>query len=356
MSTGKYRAAHNCLNCGHQVEEHFCTHCGQENLELKEDALHMLTHAIADYFHFESKFFGTIKPLLVKPGTLTKEYVSGKRVSFIHPIRLYIFISIVFFIVSLRTSHESEDKAETKTTTAATPVKRDSLETAIANQVRAGMANVPMSSSMRDSIVNAAVVQMKEDRNKKKNHVELSMNSKWFSSEDTSAASYEKRQQLLPAGKKDNFVKHYIIRRGLELQKYPDAKNKIKEEILHNIPKMMFILLPLFALILKLVYISRKRYYYEHLIYSFHVHSAVFLSYLILVGIQKAFGLFYSIDTLLAFVWMSYMLWYIYKSLMVFYGSRRWVTVFKIFFLMFCYTILLAISTLTVMAVTVIIM
>jgi len=59
----------------------------------------MMVHAVADYFHFEHKFFGTIKPLVFKPGKLTVEYVAGKRASFLHPIKLYIFISIVFFIV-----------------------------------------------------------------------------------------------------------------------------------------------------------------------------------------------------------------------------------------------------------------
>jgi hypothetical protein len=355
MSAGKYRAEHNCLNCGQHVEEHFCTHCGQENIEVKEDALHMLTHAVADYFHFESKFFGTIKPLLFKPGNLTQEYVAGKRVSFIHPIRLYIFISIVFFIVTLSVNHNAEVKEEAKTTVS-TPPKRDSLEKAVAAQVRASIAGVPMSSSMRDSIVNAAVLQMKKDKNKGVGRMSFHVNERWFVASDTTVASYEKRQDLLPAGKKDNFVKHYIIRRNLELQKYPDAEKKMKEEILHNIPKMMFILLPLFALILKLVYITKHRYYYEHLIYSFHVHSAIFLSYLIIVGIQKVLGLVYNLDTLLAFIWMLYMLWYIYKSLKVFYGSKRWITALKLFFLMVCYMILLALSTLTIMAFTVIMM
>ncbi|RYG07145.1 MAG: DUF3667 domain-containing protein, partial [Chitinophagaceae bacterium] len=93
MSAFKLRKEKDCLNCGRIVEENFCPHCGQENIVVKEDALHMVSHAVADYFHFEHKFFGTIKPLLLKPGALTKAYVDGKRVSFIHPIRLYIFIS-----------------------------------------------------------------------------------------------------------------------------------------------------------------------------------------------------------------------------------------------------------------------
>mgnify|MGYP003399213277 FL=1 len=102
MSSVKLRKEKDCLNCGHIVEEKFCPKCGQENIVVKEDAMHMVAHAIADYFHFEHKFFGTLRPLLFKPGQLTKEYVAGKRVSFIHPIRLYIFVSIVDLLLVYR--------------------------------------------------------------------------------------------------------------------------------------------------------------------------------------------------------------------------------------------------------------
>jgi hypothetical protein len=355
MSTGKYRAEHNCLNCGHHVEEHYCTHCGQENIDVREDALHMLTHAVADYFHFESKFFGTIEPLLLKPGVLTREYVSGKRVSFIHPIRLYIFISIVFFIVTLSKSHVNEKEGK-KVHSTSKEENRDSVAAVKAAAVRKAMTNVPISQSMKDSIVRATILEIKDGKKEEQGIGTFRINDEWFVKSDTTVASYEQRQKLLPSAKRDNFLKHYAIRRNLELQKYPDAEKKMTEEILHNIPKMMFILLPLFALILKLVYINKKKYYYEHLIYSFHVHSAIFLSYLLIVLLQWFFGLFYSLDNWLMFFWMLYILWYIYKSLKTFYGSRRWVTILKIFFLMFCYLIVFTISTITVIAATVILL
>jgi hypothetical protein len=354
MSTGKYRAEHNCLNCGHHVEEHFCTHCGQENIEVHEDVFVMLTHAVADYFHFESKFFATIKPLLVSPGTLTKEYVSGKRVSFIHPIRLYIFISILFFLITLNSNHEGDKEKSVHTTGMA--VEGDSIAKAQKAQIQKAMAHVPISPTMKDSIVRAAVIQMSNERREKDRRSSFRVNSAWFVDSDTTVASYEKRQNLLPASKRDNFLKHYVIRRNLELQKYPDVEKKMTEEITHNIPKMMFILLPLFALILKLVYINRKKYYYEHLIYSFHVHSAIFLSYLFLLLLQRVFGLFYNLDGWFSFFWAIYLIWYIYKSLKSFYGSRRWVTILKIFFLMFCYIIVFTISTVSVIAITVILL
>ena len=77
MSSFKLRKEKDCLNCGSVVEKQFCPVCGQENIQVKEDALHMVAHAVADYFHFEHKFFGTIKPLLLQPGKLTAAYVTG---------------------------------------------------------------------------------------------------------------------------------------------------------------------------------------------------------------------------------------------------------------------------------------
>lgn len=348
MSTGKYRKESNCLNCGHHVEEHFCTHCGQENIEIKEDAIHMISHAIADYFHFESKFFGTIKPLLMQPGYLSKLYVAGKRVSFIHPIRLYIFISIVFFLFMLSSSKSNEAEQEAAQTTNTTKKKDAFLKI---ERLEQDLKNRALTSAQRDSIIRVAIAEANE---KNAEHNDFTINDQWVNKTDTTVNAYENRQKALPANERDNFLKHYIIRKNLEIRKYPNAGEKIKEDIKHNVPKMMFILLPLFALILKLVYYRTKKYYYEHLIYSFHVHSALFLSLLILNALTWFFDLFYDISFLLNTAWFVYALWYIYRSLRTFYGSKRWVTVAKFAFLMFGYLMVFTLSILIIIAVTMI--
>jgi hypothetical protein len=347
MSSGKHRKEKDCLNCGHHVEEHYCSHCGQENIEIREDALHMITHAVADYFHFESKFFGTIKPLLFQPGYLSKLYVTGKRVCFIHPIRLYIFISIVFFLVILSQGKKSSEEVEKDTTSIQT---EDEKEVSLRiEKLEKELDSPTLTQAQRDSLIKIMVKEYRSEFYKPNN---FTGSSEWLNKSDTTVAAYENRQKALPPTQKDNFIKHYIARRTLELQKYPNAKEKIKEEILHNIPKMMFILLPLFALILKLVYFRSKKYYYEHLIYSFHIHSALFLSFLILNGLQWFFHLFYDISNTLGFVWSIYILWYIYRSLRTFYGSKKWVTFAKILFLMVSYFVVFAISCVIVIAVT----
>jgi hypothetical protein len=76
----------------------FCQNCGQENIEVKETFFQILYHFIEDITHFDGKLIKTLKYLITKPGFLTKEYVTGKRASYIHPIRMYLFISAIFFL------------------------------------------------------------------------------------------------------------------------------------------------------------------------------------------------------------------------------------------------------------------
>ncbi|WP_316784066.1 DUF3667 domain-containing protein [Pedobacter frigiditerrae] len=369
MSSVKLRKEKDCLNCGHIVEEHFCPKCGQENIVTKEDAFHMVTHAIADYFHFEHKFFGTIGPLLLKPGRLTKEYVAGKRMSSIHPIRLYIFISIVFFLVVLggkkfgENSEANEDRKSTADTTKTVPKPQDTLAkkkltAEEISEIKESLRYVPNANGLRDSIIKKTIEEATSG--KKENEgasirfggkKKKGFSNKW-ATKDTSVVQYERNQASLAKDKRDGFIKHYFIKRTIELEKYENPEEKFLEDFLHNIPKMMFLLLPMFALILKLVYISKKRYYYEHLIYSFHLHSAIFLSILATMLLQWLFSFIYEIDAWLGILCGIYIIWYIYRSLRTFYGSTRWITVLKMFFLSFAYNIVLTICFLVVIAVS----
>lgn len=343
--SGRYRKEKDCLNCGNQVEDHFCSHCGQENIIVKEDALHMVIHAVADYFHFESKFFGTMKPLLLKPGFLTQKYVDGKRVSFIHPIRLYIFISIVFFVVILGGSHKEKKHVKETESSQHTEKRPDTLSKQEAADLRRGLSLVPIPLINKDTLIKNVTANRNNTKNKNRNSF-WSLSGKGINSADSTVAAYENRQKALPSAQRDNFFTHYINKRNIELQDYPDVGAKVKEDFIHNLPKMMFVLLPLFALILKLVYISKKKYYYEHLIYSFHLHSALFLSVLVATLLSWSVGFFANISSWTGALCFFYIVWYIYRSLRTFYNSSRWVTVLKIFFLLFCYTILVSVTAL----------
>lgn len=100
----------NCPNCGHPLEpaDRYCSNCGQATFH-EDDIRSFVQHFLSDYFTFDSKIFRSIWPLFSKPGFLTIEYLKGKRASYITPLRLFIFTSIIFFLL-LSLLDQSEGK------------------------------------------------------------------------------------------------------------------------------------------------------------------------------------------------------------------------------------------------------
>ena len=89
-----------CKNCGEPFDEgfSFCPHCGQKsNDELTIGVLFYNT--ISNYFSFDARFLKSFLPLMFKPGYLAKEFIKGKRLLYLHPAQMYLFISVIFFFV-----------------------------------------------------------------------------------------------------------------------------------------------------------------------------------------------------------------------------------------------------------------
>lgn len=89
-----------CLNCGAEIDLSFdyCPHCGQSTFK-ESDLKSFISHFMTDYFTFDSKIFKSLSPLVSRPGFLTLEYLEGKRIQYIPPLRLFIFSSIIFFLL-----------------------------------------------------------------------------------------------------------------------------------------------------------------------------------------------------------------------------------------------------------------
>src|SRR5450432_2351477 len=114
MSNHTIRHEKNCLNCGATVEERYCSHCGQENIQPTESFGHLVRHFFEDITHYDSHVFNSFKYLIARPGFLTRQYNAGKRAGYLNPIRMYVFMSAVFFLVFFSLNKEVED---VKTTT-----------------------------------------------------------------------------------------------------------------------------------------------------------------------------------------------------------------------------------------------
>ena len=122
MSHLKERKERNCLNCQTTVIGRYCHVCGQENLEPKETVWHLVQHFFNDITHFDGKFFSTVGLLLRKPGFLSAEYMAGRRMSYLNPIRMYVFTSAFFFLIlfalknpkdMVHNTEEKPDRGET---------------------------------------------------------------------------------------------------------------------------------------------------------------------------------------------------------------------------------------------------
>jgi hypothetical protein len=88
-----------CLNCGAEIETKYCPHCGQERivkrLEVKT-IFHEITHGI---LHWENSILNTFKILLTRPGNFVREYIGGKRKSFVKPFSFFLFFQSLYVII-----------------------------------------------------------------------------------------------------------------------------------------------------------------------------------------------------------------------------------------------------------------
>jgi hypothetical protein len=128
-----YRKENNCLNCGTILEGKFCHHCGQENLQIKESFGHMMTHAIADYFHFDQQFFHTLKPLLLlSPVTLPLNIWPAGARNICTRLKCIFLLVLVYFVLLFSGGHEAAKTANV-TSDKLTKEEADSLKNVVGN-------------------------------------------------------------------------------------------------------------------------------------------------------------------------------------------------------------------------------
>src|SRR5438270_8045204 len=86
-----------CENCGAELQGHWCGQCGQAAVDYRRSFRHVVADVLDSFLNWDSKFFTTIALLIVKPWRLTNEFLAGKRVRYVNPLRLYLLASILFF-------------------------------------------------------------------------------------------------------------------------------------------------------------------------------------------------------------------------------------------------------------------
>lgn len=277
-----------CLNCGFEVAGRYCSNCGQENIVQPEKIWVLFEHYIEDFTHFEGNFFKSIWILITKPGYLTNAYNSGQRKRFINPIRMYIFMSLITFTVLFF------------------QIDFKSFE---------GKSTIGTSSNKSKSTVSHTNTGIP------KTVVTID------SSDSKSGFSFTEKDTAIQ--KNDGYFKIKARHALKNVIDYANANpdkflRSFLEKYLHNLPKSLFVCMPLFTLLVALFYIRRRKYFTEHAIFTIHYHVLILFWIFILLLLGLVF------DTAILFLLLFfYIIFYQYKALKNVYSGRRWVNIIK---------------------------
>ncbi|MFA6439088.1 MAG: DUF3667 domain-containing protein [Bacteriovoracaceae bacterium] len=276
-----------CLNCGTELRGEYCSSCGQRDKNIHIPVKELVSEFIDALPSFDQRLVRSMIPFLFKPGMLSEAYLSGKRKQYVSPFKFYFFISVLFFFVN--SVYVSESKS-----------------------------NLRNNFSLRDSVKTI----MKGDSSN--NSIRSSNSEVSFTIADTA-----KMQKLF--GKK--FIEGFTSGQNNPQMFF----EKIKE----HLPKIIFLLLPVFALLLKLVYLRSNILYIKHLIFSFYFHSFVFFILLVdTIGemvLPKDFHLYGNIMMIVIPI-------YLYYGLINVYKQTRWKTVMKFLLLSLSHIVIFLIT------------
>ena len=244
MSKNVLRNDKTCLNCRHVVEQRYCPNCGQENSESRKTFHHLFVHFFEDLTHYENAFWRTIKNLIFKPASLTKEYLSGKRLSYLAPVRLYIFISfITFFLLTVIPDTNNTVVNRNTTTHILITKKAPELKTLLKSE----------SMALQDS--NAKEIKKSKNKPGATDFLNFGVTTE------------EQLDSIQKFGKPDDrysALEYWAIKKMLGVKNHhtkTEIIEKFKEGFEHHLSKTLFIYMPIFAFFLWLFH-SKKRWYY----------------------------------------------------------------------------------------------
>ncbi len=279
-------AIHRCANCGTLAPDAFCPSCGQGTRERLPTFRQFMREATGRYIAYDGKFWKTLAALLFRPGFLTREYLAGRRRRYIGPARLFLVSSLVLFAI-LRFATDSIDLGEA--------VQFDATK------------------EPRTRIESGELLTLDDD---------LNVNMSELANRSGILRKPIARFNALPRAQKVEQIVNGALRYG---------------------PYAMFALLPAFAVLLKVLYLGRRRryparprLYGEHLVFAAHNHAFLFVVGS-LIGVSPT-GI---LSGLLALWALVYLLW----STRAVYGGGWLGIVVRASVLVFAYSILFVFVT-----------
>jgi len=328
-----------CKNCEQEHEEgfEFCPHCGQKtNEDLTVGVLFYNT--ISNYFSFDARFFKSFIPLMIKPGILAKRFIEGKRLLYLHPAQLYLFISVVFFFLFSIASRDFINKTDTvieegfKNEKILDTLKTKAIDSAAIAKMIAPLKNAKITGMSNEEVQTLDSIITANSNIDNIPNIDLGFDSKKLDS--LIAINAPENEQLKAMGMKDDaglFARRFYKQ---VLKIYNQSGKGIIQAFLDSIPISIFILLPIFALILKLFFWKKGRFAH-HLVFSFYYYSFLFTVFTIILLSELIFGIPDWLDWLIVFSTF----FYLFFAIKNFYEQGYFLSFFKTCIITFMYMI-----------------
>jgi hypothetical protein len=322
------RTETNCLNCGTDVAGRYCQNCGQENIVTRQNAWSLITHFVYDIFHFDGKFFDTLRYLFFRPGRVPREYAEGRRQKYLDPIRMYLFTSALFFLIFFAIS-KFNFKNNDVGNAPLSAVHRYELATTVRQSKDSFSRYV-----FREVLDTTKVIYLEDNlKNRSPDSLLTFQGKRYAFISDKDSFQFLQGDWLKGNGWLQRFARGRVERIREKVssgEQTPQAL--IFTDALHRLPYLLFVSLPFFALLLKLLYLRRseKYFYSDHLIFTLYHYIFSFILLLLVIFSTKAknytgFGIFNWI----IFALLAYGLIYLYKGMRNFYGQSRGKTLVK---------------------------
>ena len=304
-----------CLNCGSDLNGPFCSYCGQKDADPNIGLGEMFGEFAGGLFSFDSRIYRTWKLLILKPGALTADYIAGKRVSQVPPFKLYLFNTVVaIFLLSM---------------------------------VDTGMFKVRTVPPRTPSVQNGAPTGENPDAGQREDGDPALQPASAQDADSQEDQSHSNREVTAEEGARGGFWLMRRFRQGMKRSQ--QDPQKVSKHMVQAIPKAMFLLLPLFALMLRVCYWNHRFNYPHWFVFSLHFHSFVFFL-LMLSAIFMGLDLKILVRLLVA-VGVPV---YLFLSLRRVTGEAWWITLIKLIFFNLIYLVAVIIAMLIIATWTII--
>lgn len=327
------QSAEMCLNCGTTLTGQYCGNCGQRARSRLISIWELVRDAFGDLLELDSRLWQTLIPLTVRPGQLTRDYLEGRRARYMPPFRTYLVLSIIFFLVAFFDpaeelgiflgAEESSPAAEESSQTPAQEFRDGFIEGLTAQSTAESPSPgeaLPEEDQASDNDSSSFNIQLENDATTTENDcddIEADDLPDWMSTWLTADRLQAACERLVA-----------------------DDGKAFLGKLLDNVPAALIALLPLMALILKILYPLSKRYYVEHVLFVLHFHAFVFLILTLQILFSRltaALALSDTISTITTVAVTLYIPIYFFKAMRRVYQQNRIMTLSKFVILALAY-------------------